>query len=188
MNSSSPEYVPLTSRRVNNERPTSFTRLSLGTHEGRTRESRGSHKISPRASLGTREKMQCLEPQKTTILLLTIPEAMRRYGFNDPSGFRKFRRQLAIPSPRKTPFQVMHVLRMDECWIAENLPSLKLNRAQFKSMVMASGKSLKATVKHFYDIDIAELIKQESAEFQNHPIVQTYLQRLAIERNPNEYR
>lgn len=131
--------------------------------------------------------MQCLEPQKTTTLLLTIPEAMRRYGFTDASGFRKFRRQLAIPSRRKTPFPVMHVLRMDECWVAENLPSLNLNRLQYKHMVMASGQSLRATVKKNYEQDIRELIAQAPPEFQSHEITQTYLQRLLIEDNPRAY-
>lgn len=132
--------------------------------------------------------MECLEPQKTQILLLTIPEAMRRYGFSEPSGFRKFRRQLSIPSPKKSPFPVMHVLRMDECWVAEHLSTLKLDRVQYKIMVMASWPSLKAMVENVYKQDIRELIKQEPAEFQDHPIVQTYLQRLHIEENPNAYR
>ena len=131
--------------------------------------------------------MQCLEAQKTQVLLLTIPEAMRRYGFNEPSGFRKFRRQLSIPSPKKGPFPIMHILRMDECWIAEHLPALNLDRTQYKFMVIATGQNLRRAVKNTFDQDIRELIKQGPAEFQDHPITQTYLQRLHIEDHPHEY-
>lgn len=132
--------------------------------------------------------MQGIEPQKTQPLLLRIPEAMRRYGFTERTGFIKYRQALVIPSPGRAPFPVPHILRMDECWISENLPSLKLNRVQYKNLVMANYKTLRTMVRIIYEQDIENLIEQSTTEFQDHPIVQTYLQRLHIEENPNAYR
>lgn len=131
--------------------------------------------------------MQCLEPQKTRSLLLKIPEAMMRYGFSELSGFRKFRRRLGIPSPGQSPFPVQHILKMDECWIATKLPTLKMNRTQYKALVLATGQPLKNVVANAYGQDIRTLIRESPNEFQCHPITQTYLQRLHIEDHPNEY-
>lgn len=132
--------------------------------------------------------MQCLEAQKTQVLLLKIPEAMRRYGFTDASSFRRFRRLLGIPSPDKAPFPVHHILKMDECWIATKLPALMMKQRQYKALVASTGQTLRQIVSGAYKQDIRDLIAQAPAEFQNHEITQTYLQRLAIEDKPHEYR